>query len=75
MHLLLIALLTPCTSNPLGPLSQASLSLILHHPELVVLPQAVVHLVTDVVASPPTKRDIVVMTNLGLSTTLQTSLD
>merc|ERR1719470_538495 len=54
------------TCSPLSPLPQASLPLILHHPQPVVLPQAVVHLVPDVVAVVPEDIDIIIVTLFSL---------
>merc|ERR1719470_36128 len=54
------------TCSPLSPLPQASLPLILHHPQPVVLPQAVVHLVPDVVAVVPDDINIIIVTLLSL---------
>ena len=51
--------------NPLCSLSQPPLSLVLHHPELVIIPQTVINLVSDVRAS-PAPGTILVMTDLGL---------
>ena len=53
------------SSNPLGSLPETSLSLVLHHPEFVVLLQAMLGLVPDVVA-PPAERAVLPVANFSL---------
>ena len=51
--------------SPLCSLPQPPLPLVLHHPQLVILPQTVINLVSDV-GTPPAPRTVLVMTYLSL---------
>ena len=55
--------------NPLSSLPQPPFPLVLHHPQLVILPQTVINLVSDV-GTPPAPGTVLVMTDLGLKSVI-----